>query len=83
MSPDQSIALGIAALVLIGNALMLTYAWQQNMLGHLFALYVLLGIGVVVLPNGGPQWFLLAVWLAVAVRSGYLLVRLQQAKAAR
>lgn len=77
MDPVQSITLGIAALFLIANALIATYAWQQNMIGHAVVFYVLMAIGVAVLPNGGTKWFLLIIFVSTALRSGRLLVGIQ------
>jgi len=81
MDPVQSITLGIAALFLIANALIATCAWQQNMIGHAVVFYVLMAIGVAVLPTGGPMWFLLIIFVSTALRSGRLLVKSQRSVA--
>jgi hypothetical protein len=75
--------LALAALWLTANALIIGYAWQANMVKAVIVFYVLYLLGIVALPSGGPQWFVLAMFVAAAIRSGRPLVTMQNQEATR
>jgi hypothetical protein len=79
----DSLELGIAALMLTGNVIIVWHALRAGMVVPALVFYAIWLTGLFVLPGGIAQWFWLAVWAAAAIRSGRLLVRMQEQAVAR
>lgn len=74
----DTLPIALALLWMGGNVLICVHADKARMRAHTAAFYAVWFTGVAVLPNGGAQWFWWSVWLAVALRSGRLLVLMQE-----
>ena len=79
----MTLELAILALWLIGNGLIIWYALQEQLKLAAAGLYLALTFAVLAIPDGPLMWIPVAVWVATALRAGYLLRRRQTAQVTR
>lgn len=75
--------LGIPALFIIANVLVIAYAVRARMKVELFFFYAVLVAMVALLPAGVYRWLPVAILTAAAVCSGRQLVKMQDRELAR